>query len=155
MKVKILLACVIVVLAACNKDKFTTEPQIKYKSLSPNICSSTVLNPQSPEIPRLTISVTDSEGDLGITGSDTARIYIRNLLTNSIDSFDFPDLNATSKPNFKGDVEVNLFNALECRSFGPPRPRTDTTYFEVYIKDFAGNKSNVIKTDDPLFYICE
>lgn len=155
MKVKLLLICMILVLGACKKDKYTTEPQIKYKSINPNYCSSTQLNPQSSAIPRLTITVTDSEGDLGITSSDTARIYIKNLLTNSIDSFDFPDLNSTSKPNFKGDVEVNLFNALECRSFGPPRPRTDTTYYEVYIKDFDGNKSNVITTGDPLFYICE
>ena len=98
MKVKILLACVIIILTACNKDNSLQEPQIKYKSLSPNICSSTVPEPTEPvQIPRLTISVTDSEGDLGITGSDTAIYIAGNLLTNSIDSFDFPG----SECNFK------------------------------------------------------
>ena len=38
MKIMLLLMCVFVLLSvACNKDKYTTEPQVKFKSLSPEV----------------------------------------------------------------------------------------------------------------------
>ena len=149
-----LLVVLVVVFSACKKNKYTTEPQVKFKSISPDNAASSLTFTQKEFAPKLTIEVTDAEGDLGLVpGVDTTRIYIKNILLNKIDSFDMPEALPGTK-NFKADVEVNLYNTLGCRAVGPPRPRTDTIYYEVYVKDFAKNKSNVITTDKPVYYRC-
>jgi hypothetical protein len=155
MRTTIILAALILGFTACNKDKYTTAPQIKFKDISPDYASSDLTNLNRDAAPKLTIQVTDAEGDLGfISGKDTSRIYIKNLRSNNVDSFFLPDIQTAAVKNFKGDVTVNLFDALDCVSPGPVRPRTDTTYYEVYIVDFAKNKSNVIITDKPVYYRC-
>lgn len=138
-------------LMACDKDKYTTAPQIKFKSFRPTEASNytTVLNQ-----PVLIFEITDAEGDLGfIAGRDTSKIYIKNTLTGREDSLFFPNLQSAAKSNFKADVEVGLFSILGGRSLPTnQRPYHDTLYFEVYVKDFAKNKSNVILTDKPFIF---
>jgi hypothetical protein len=55
------------------------------------------------------------------------------------------------KANLDMEVSVNINNALPPPRI--PRPYTDTLYFEVFVKDFAGNKSNVIRTTAPFYYV--
>lgn len=151
MRYFLIIAAVCSVFATCKKDKFTTVPQIKYKSIKPNAAQSNI-PVTSQVIPVLTIHVTDAEGDLGFASStDVSYIIIKNLLTGKLDSLRFPDIQTSARKNFEGDVEITLTNFLG--SSTRPRPKTDTLYFEVYLKDFAKNKSNVIRTDDPVFYI--
>ncbi len=137
--------------AACKKDKYTTAPQIKYKSINPLSTSSGVVGAPNPV---LTIGVTDAEGDLGQkAGKDSAWIYVRTLLTNELDSFLFPDLQLAGKKNFQADILINL--PLKCK----PRPggvvHTDTLFYDVYIKDFAENKSNILRTEEGVLYTCK
>lgn len=152
-----LIVCVALLLAACKKDKFTTEPQIEFKSINPNYFSSefnTIIYKESA--PRLTIKVTDAEGDFGSTSlTDSSMIYIKNLLSNNLDSMRFPDLTRAPKKDFSAEVEINLFDYLECLEPGPARPRIDTTYFEVYITDAAKHKSNTVTTPVPVYYECK
>lgn len=144
---------------ACNKDKYTSAPQIKFKSITSPFFSNS-LN----EKPVLIIELTDAEGDFGFReGRDTSYVFVKNTRSPfKLDSFKFPSaLSKAVRKNFKGDVEIDLrgagtggSNALP----GPPpagsrRPYTDTVYYEVYVKDFAKNKSNVIRTADPFLYI--
>ena len=151
MRYILFFALIILGLLACKKDKFTTAPQISYKSLKPNSVSG-IISPGG--IPVLTLHVTDAEGDLSfVSGSDSAWIYVKNLLTNTRDSFQFPDLTGVTTSNFKFDVDIPL-NSNNLIKGGPrPRPKTDTLYFEVYITDIAKNKSNVVVTQDPLYFI--
>ncbi len=151
MRYTLLLSLIFLLFAGCKKDKFTTAPQITYKSINPNAAVSNV-SCNFQVIPTLTIHITDAEGDLGlIVGKDTSLIYIRNLLTNKFDSVRLPDIQASVGKNFKADIDINLCNFLGAST--RPRPKTDTLYFEIYVKDFAKNKSNVIRTTDPVFYI--
>lgn len=151
MRYSLVFTIAIFLLSACNKDKYTTAPQIKFKSISPDVIASGTFSND----PVITISVTDAEGDLGITSKDTAFIYLKSLLTNDKDSVAFPDLQAAARSNFKADVDVSISSrVLKCRPLPSGALHTDTVYFEVYIKDFAKNKSNVIKSDQPLYYIC-
>lgn len=96
----------------------------------------------------------DAEGDLGfVPGSDTAKIYIKNLLTNKEDSMNFPDLSAAGKSNFKATIELGLLNVLGGRNLPTnQRPYVDTLHFEVYVTDFAKNKSNLVVTTEPFYY---
>lgn len=151
MRYTLLIAGLVIFFSACKKDKFTTVPQISYKSVKPNTAFSNI-PPNQQTIPVLTISVTDAEGDLGfIDGKDTSKVYIKNLLTNREDSLILPNISTAAVKDFKGDIEINLASLLGAST--RPRPKTDTLYFEIYIKDFAKNKSNVIKSGDPVFYV--
>lgn len=148
MRYTLIFSMALLLLCACNKDKFTTAPQIEYKSIAPNVADN--LSPT----PVITISITDAEGDMGITSKDTAFIYMKNLLTNDFDSLPFPDLQASGKSNFKAEVDFVTSKVFKCRSLPGFPLHTDTLYFQVYIKDFAKNKSNVIITGDPVYYTC-
>lgn len=139
--------------ASCSKDKFKTEPQISYKSIKPNVFLSNNLDQNSGPI--LTIHVTDLEGNLGEGDSDTASyVYVRNItIPNALlDSFKFPDLTSARRQNLDVDVEVFLRDVLQT-SGQPNPPYTDTLFFEVYVTDNAKNKSNVLTTPDPVYYV--
>jgi hypothetical protein len=137
---------------SCEKDKYTTEPQIEFKKFSKNSSTSLELRDVQPYI---YLDVRDAEGDLGfIPGEDTAKIYMKNLLVGLIDSsLVFPALDGSAHKNFHGELQIGLFSILKGtdRPFSE-RPYSDTLYFEVYIKDFAGNKSNTIITSEPFIY---
>ncbi len=137
---------------SCKKDKYTTAPQIKFLSVSPNALDSRDFN---PAYPILTFQVTDAEGDVGLkAGTDTAFIYIKSLLTGFEDSLAFPDLETAGKSNFNAEVDVDLERFVKCRSLPGTPLHTDTLYFEIYVKDFEKNKSNVISSDDPVYFTC-
>jgi hypothetical protein len=155
MRYTLLIALFAITFAACKKDKFTTVPQIKFKSVKPNAYLSGGTNRDLA--PVLTITVTDAEGDLGFkAGKDTSKVYIKNLITNIEDSsFLLPNIQTAAQSNFQGDIAINLFSIIAGKPGVTTRPRVDTLFFEVYLKDFAKNKSNVIKTGDPVFFIVQ
>lgn len=150
-----------VVLMSCKKDKYTTAPQISFISLSPDYFNSINLYNSGPV---LSLQLTDAEGDLGLKPyEDTCFVYVKNLsvpkITDSVpfyetDSIPFPDLSGIASPknmNVRMDVELRNIRYSD----NPNRPFTDTIFFEVYVKDFAGNKSNLIKTPTPLYLVTE
>ena len=118
----IFIICLLAI--SCSKDKYTSAPQIKFESVSPDRVSSGVTL-GSPEIPVITLSVTDSEGDLGFkTGTDTSYIYIKNLLINRLDSFVLPDIQSVTTKNFQAEIRINVFDIL--RGSTRARPKVDT-----------------------------
>lgn len=152
MRYSLLLAIAILFFTACKKDKYTTAPQIVFKSFNP--AEGSTYN-RVDDQPVMVLEVTDAEGDLGnISTTEVSKVYIKNTLTNKEDSIDFPDLRSVSKSNFKANIEIGLFSVMGGRPTTPslPRPYLDTLHFEVYVKDFARNKSNVILTDKPFIY---
>ena len=152
MRYRLVFTIAILFLTACKKDKFTTAPQIEYKSISPTAVTAGT-NSSDPVV---TIHITDSEGDLGITTKDTAFVYMKSLLTNNFDSIAFPDLQAVTKSKFSADVDITLSKVFKCKTLpgNPPPLHTDQIYFEIYVKDFAKNKSNVIRTGEPVYFTC-
>ncbi len=143
---------------SCGKDKFTSEPQIKFKSLSPNVY--TIGTPIFQSGPLLKIQLTDSEGDFGFSdGQDTSYVYIKNITIPpfNIDSVAFPSSSAIKRKDLDAEVSVDLKfvrNGVLLGTPTPPtRPYTDTIFFEVFVRDFANNKSNTIKTETPLYLI--
>src|SRR6188768_47812 len=98
----IILVCLIgLFFSACNKDKYTTEPQIEYKSIDFNY----VENISGYSTPSVTFSITDAEGDIGnLTLRDTAYIHVKNVRTGDSALLTFPDLKDITKKDFKADV---------------------------------------------------
>ncbi|MBK6380837.1 MAG: hypothetical protein IPO01_17400 [Chitinophagaceae bacterium] len=151
MRYSLLFAIAILFFTACKKDKYTTAPQIVFKSFNP--AEGSTYN-RVDDQPVMVLEITDAEGDLGnISATEISKVYIKNTLTNKEDSIDFPDLRSVSKSNFKANIEIGLFSVMGGRSLPfNQRPYQDTLHFEVYVKDFAKNKSNVILTDKPFIY---
>jgi hypothetical protein len=150
MRYILLLAVVVAGFSACKKDKFNTVPQIKFKSISPNTWLSTNLDPTQG--PVLTINLTDAEGDFGFNDNkDTSYIYVKNITVSPFkqDSLKFPVLTGVKTKDLDVDLDINL-RAFLASSSGTPH--TDTLKFEVYVKDFAKNKSNVIIAE-PVYYV--
>ena len=145
--------------SSCNKNKYTSAPQIKFKSIDQVLYSNTLIVPGQG--PKLVITLTDAEGDFGFKeGKDTSLVFIKNITVPpfKMDSFKFPAaLAKVAGKNFKGDVQIDLTsngiggNGVLDRTCASGC--TDSLYFEVYVKDFAKNKSNVIKTAKPLLFI--
>ena len=153
MRNTIIIFIISLIAVSCGKDKYTTSPQIKYKSVNPNALRSNIPTDQQ-QIPQLTIEVTDSEGDLGfVSGKDTAYVYIRTIINRQpdilVDSFIMPDISSVTTKNYQGDILITP----PFKRSNLPSPKTDTLTYEIYVKDFAKNKSNVITTGDPVYYI--
>ncbi|RYG98490.1 MAG: hypothetical protein EON58_06995 [Alphaproteobacteria bacterium] len=148
MKFIVAIFCIAIIFSSCGKDKFTTEPQVRLKQVT----NTRVAFTDGPEVqPRIIFEVTDGDGDLGLTDTSAARIYVKNLLTNKEDSFNFPTLDRVAQKDFKAEVEVGLYSLLGGTSL--VRPRTDTLVFELYVRDLARHKSNVIVTSsDPVYF---
>lgn len=144
---KILL--VSVALISCGKDRFTTEPQIRFISITPNSWSS---DNTSLIGPKLRFQLTDREGDFGWKVDAPSYVYIRlsRDTTEPYDSLRFPTMQLADPSNLDAEVEVDITNALPPPHF--PRPFMDTLYFDVYVKDRANHVSNIIRTPEPFFY---
>lgn len=140
MKVRIL--CTVLVLAvlfACTKDKFTTKPQLKIKSVNDKFI-------EPGEILRIVVEFTDAEGDV----SDSA--FIQKVTSNCINSNytdkriipDFP-----IKNDLKGEFLITYgYNVQGIPSLGQPQcNRNDTCVFRIWVKDNAGNVSDTVQTE--------
>ncbi len=118
-------------LSGCNKDKFTTKPSLKFKSVN-----TTVLNQGQSLI--FDLSFTDAEGDL------TDTIFITKFEPNCAASgFDaaYPIPAFPTGKNQKGDAIVTFdYNGVSPKCF----PRNDTAVFKFVLKDKAQNVSDTV-----------
>lgn len=137
------------VLLSCKKDKYTSAPQISFKSYSGNVA----INAAGQQGPDMKLELTDAEGDLGYLDKNTY-VFVKNITIPPFkeDSLRIPDLSSISRKNLKVELDVRMTSVLT-NSGQPTRPYTDTLFFEVFVRDLAGNKSNVITTTEPLFLI--
>ncbi len=150
MRTILFLVLIVFFMISCSKDKFTSEPKITYSSITPNSWSS---DNTSINGPLLKFQLTDLEGDFGFQDTSVSYVYVRNVADSlsHFDSIPFPPMNIVDKKNLNVEVSVDLGNIL------PPasaiRPHTDTLFFELYVRDFAKNKSNIIISGNPLYFI--
>lgn len=157
MRITLFLAIIVLAFVACKKDKYTTAPQIRFTSMKPNTIAADNVNPNSG--PFLSIQLTDSEGDFGFSDAngDTSYVYVKNISIPpfNIDSFKFPSNPDIKRKDLNAEVVINLRDGrgiITGTPTVPTHPYVDTLHFEVYVMDFARNKSNVISTD-PVYFI--
>jgi hypothetical protein len=140
MKSSAFLFLVVLLLIACNKDRFSTEPQISLIGLSPDIWSRTNLNLEGG--PKLSIRLTDLEGDFGAQNNLRSFVYLRDTSAAffRLDSFPFPDLPITNTKNLDVQLDFRMIDVMRPSGLRP----VDTFHFEVFVKDLGNHKSNVI-----------
>lgn len=125
-------------LAACSKDEFTTKPQLDYKGVN-----TQVLLPG--QILVFTLEYTDKEGDI-----NDSTLYIQKVAPNCDDSFfefyypmptDIPD-----QPNSKGEIEIRFAYGINLGFPAIKEPacpgQNDTCVFKFVLHDKAGNASD-------------
>lgn len=129
MRKTVLFSIVVLLFAACNKDKYQTTPQLKFKSVNTEILS----RDNSLEF---TLSFTDAEGDL------TDSIFIQKFdpacpATNFDAKYRLPEF--PSGKNQAGDIKITFtYNEVPPKCF----PRNDTAVFKFVLKDKAQNNSD-------------
>jgi hypothetical protein len=122
----------------CNKDKFTTKPQLKYKSANIKTVSGN-------QVLQLKLDLTDKEGDF-TTLLGVKKTVSGCAASNYIDStkFSIPDDFIKTKGTH-GEVNLTL-NKSDRGSNGCSVPgggtRPDTTIFKFWTRDKAGNTSD-------------
>ena len=145
MKKLLIAGFILIVLFACNKDKYQTKPQISIKSINPSVV------PTNGGL-TITLSFTDKEGDI----SDT--LFLKKIRLNKTvvptirDSirYKIPDF-----PNYsKGDIDVALDYQTVLSAINPPpipgsvpsRAQPDTLIIKLWIRDKGGNVSDTVTT---------
>ena len=134
MKIKILITVAAgLFFTACNKDKFSTTPQLKFETVNADIF------PRSSQIV-MTLSATDKEGDL----KDT--LWVERI------SKVCPDLNFVSPyelvdfPKSKNlDIDFNVTYAYGTQLSGCSQ-FDDSSYFRFWIKDDKENTSDTVES---------
>jgi len=144
MRYAIIFTISIFLLTSCNKDKYTTAPQLKFKSVNTK-------GLHSGEVVTFTLSFTDAEGDL----SDS--LYVeqfepRCVATRLARKYKIPEF-PTSK-NQSGEILVtfgyNVPGAVPLRT--PQCNRNDTCTFRFVLKDKAQNKSDTVSSDPVIIF---
>lgn len=140
-----------------TKPDFPLEPVIEFISMDDN---QMVQNSFNTDSIRVTFSFTDGDGDLG--DNDSLNIFIRDNRDQFIASkYRLPELPPEgAQRGIRGKITVTIYTTCCIFPDGTPpcEPSlvypTDTLRYEIYIRDRAGNVSNVIETD-PIIVLCQ
>lgn len=133
MRKTFLFSTLILLMVACKKDKFTSTPQIKFKSVNTNEL-------HRGETLQFTLSFTDAEGDLN------DKIFIQKIIRPCVgspaggfidSSYSVPQFPSTH--NQAGEILITYdYNSLnpECA------PKNDTAIFKFVVRDNAKHVSD-------------
>ncbi|MES2431148.1 MAG: hypothetical protein V4556_09430 [Bacteroidota bacterium] len=141
MRYTILFALFTMLLVGCKKDKFTTVPQLKYKSVNTNVLGV-------DQVIHFYLDFTDAEGDID-------SVYIQKITSscpasNIRDSTEFsPDVPQTK--NQHGELIISYANGINSFPYTTIAPlcpdQNDTCYFRFYAKDKKKNVSDTITSE--------
>lgn len=138
----LLILFIFVILAGCEKTKFTTEPQLKIKSISStDISNSQVLT--------IIMDLTDKEGDF-------SPFFVVKKTVNSCPSSDFIDSTLFQIPSdfiktkkTEGEVRITLDRihrgANTCLAPGGG-VKVDTAIYSFWTRDLGGHSSDTVST---------
>lgn len=130
------------ILLACNKDKFTTKPQVKIKSISPTtVTSGNILN--------LKGSYTDQEGDI-----DTVFVvykWYNNTTATRIDTMNRFAFSSLGVPTNTREAELQLVYEYNTQNTGydilSGVNKDTTATLGIILKDKAGNRSDYVESE--------
>lgn len=160
MKIKILLYLLLATaFAMCIRPPdYPVEPQIEFVGMTKTTMRQGF---GSEDSVYYTLSFTDGDGDLGgVSGKDSLNVYITDKRNNKPveQTFRIPFVpEAGAKNGISGEIRFLMFTTC-CLSLEPciatPSRPTDTLSYDIYIKDRAGHKSNVVQTK-PIILLCK
>lgn len=130
---------ILFLLSSCSDDIIKIGnpiPQISFVSLSKNEIISF-----KDEL-EIKIKYQDGDGDLGSFEADSLDIFVKDSRLKAFDTYHLPPL-APKNANVRIEGEFNLkLKTLFILS----RANSEYAFFEIYVKDRAGHKSNTVVT---------
>jgi hypothetical protein len=134
-----------VFVAACDKQKFQTTPQIKIKSTNTDVVAL-------GQALTVFFEFTDKEGDVDSLFMIRKRLNKRGPVTAATGNYRIPDFPATNKGEIKFTAEYGQtltagINQLKIPGSSPDRYEPDTMKLRFVAKDAAGNKSDTVDLD--------
>lgn len=143
MRNTVLFSIIILLLFSCKKNKYTTKPQLKYKSVNGKVF-------RSGDIITFTLSFTDAEGDLI---SDSA-LYVRKFeprcpASNFAQYYPLPK-DFTPGKDQAGEISVTYgYNnsSVPQQILGPRCARNDTCVFKFVLRDKEKNRSDTVTSE--------
>lgn len=137
MRYTLLIAISLLILGSCTKNKFSSTPSLKFKSVnSPDLFNQGVIT--------FTMHFTDAEGDL------TDSIFMQEVVANCpasnlAEGFPLPTF-PTSKDQ-QGDITVSLgYNRSDYLSISPQCQENDTAVFRFALRDKALHVSDTVSS---------
>jgi hypothetical protein len=155
----ILYIAVIIGFVSCvSAPDYPDEPFIEFMGMDK---TSMVQNTVNSDSVFVFISFTDGDGDLGYGVTDTmTNVFIRDSRSGFIqDRFKTPEVPPEGANNgISGTLRILLYTT--CCIFpegippcaAPDQFPTDTLHYEIFLKDRAGNESNIIRTSDIILF---
>jgi hypothetical protein len=142
------LLLIVLVAASCQKNEMSKIPQIGLNYFGPETIRFNY------DTAFLLLSLQDGDADLGNDkNGKNYDIYIKDFrFDTGYAGYFFPDIDLSIEDPKKGITGTCMFYfipaILSPRSDSLHTALGDTTHFEVYIKDRAGNQSNHVTTGD-------
>ncbi len=129
-------------MSACNKQEnllpLDTVPHVQIESIS----KDTII--QFKEQLMITIKYQDGDGDLGNKDTDINSLFIKDSRLELPDEYYIAPLSPEgSQISITGNLNVTLSSA-----FILGNGDYEQTYFDIWMVDRAGNKSNVVRTKE-------
>ncbi|MGE5355899.1 MAG: hypothetical protein ACM3PT_06630 [Deltaproteobacteria bacterium] len=133
---------------------FPPEPHLEFKGMNKKIMKQGSLNTDSLTI---YLSFTDGDGDIGQDQTDSiVNLFVIDSRTNkTAESIRLPKISDSGIGNgVSGDIELKLYTT--CCLFTNNIPpcsviegiKFDTLTYRIYLVDRAGNKSEIVETDN-------
>ena len=148
----------LLLLISCKKDSgFSSVPNISFIEIKPSYWVESF----DPNVgPTLSFQLKDAEGDFNFSGRDSSYVYLKTTSVNydgdslvndglRLYKFPFPDLSEWSD---RSNMDVRMDILMNNLRRGYENFPVDTFYFDIWVQDLAGNKSNVIQNTVPLLY---
>lgn len=140
MRYTILISIFVLFLFSCKKSKYSTTPQLKYKSVNTNKLTK-------GQNLVFTLSFTDAEGDL--TDKIIYQEVVKNCTaSNFTDSSNYLPQFPSGK-NQAGDIVLTL-RYIDVNPHCPPK--NDTAVFKFVLRDKAQNKSDTAVSEQIIIY---
>jgi hypothetical protein len=146
------LSAIVVIIIACNKDKFLTKPTISVKSINGNYIP---LNGTFV----ITLECTDKEGDV----QDSVIIIKKRLNRRVVPTISGRDTIRYKFPDFPKNTRIDILASLDYQTIitaqnppfipgsNPPQRELDTLVLRMAVRDKAGNTSDTIES--PAIYV--
>jgi len=137
-----LLVLMLVIISSCSKNEnllpLAIVPHVQIESIS----KDTII--QFKEQLKLTIKYEDGDGDLGNKDTDINSLFIKDSRLEFADEYYIAPLSPEgSQISITGNLDITLSSA-----FILGNGEYEQTYFDVWMVDRVGNKSNVVRTKD-------
>ena len=143
MRYTFLFSILVLFSLSCKKDKFSSTPSLKFKSVN-----TTSLHNQ--QLLQFNLSFTDAEGDL------TDSIFVREVVPNcALSNFTalYPLPAFPTTKNQKGDLTVTFgYNVSGYSSISPKCTQNDTAVFRFVLRDKANHASDTVSSPPIILY---